>query len=221
MSQDRRGVIDAPFGYGAPHDPQDGRITAPAALRNAPHIAAELVRLAPKRGRVLELASGTGEHAIRFAPALPGLSWQPTEVDPERLASIAAWAAHSPAPNLLPPRRLDATAPGWSRAEAPVEMAVLINLLHLLPEPSVRVLLTEMAQALAPGGKAVVYGPFLRDGKTTSEGDSAFHARIQVEIPGAGYKDVAWVCETLRAAGAEQREIVAMPANNLLLVFGR
>lgn len=207
----------------APPAPTEGdpRISAPAALRNRDAILAQVSRLAPGEGRALELASGSGEHVIAFAPATPGLTWQPSDPDPAKRASIAAWIAECPAPNILPPVDLDAASAGWSTRHGPVDLIVMVNLLHLIPDTAADTVLREIATALAPGGVALIYGPFLRDGQATSEGDAAFHARLQVENPGGGYKDVADVVGKLVRAGLTLIETVRMPANNLLLALER
>lgn len=194
----------------------DGRLNAPSATRNVDALAKALAGLSTK-GAALEIASGTGQHVIRFAPAMPKLTWQPTDPDPARRASITAWTHAQPAPNILAPIDLDACAPGWS-AQTQYDFIFLANLLHLVPSPPASTCLSEIARALKPGGRAVVYGPFLRDGKTTSQGDAEFHARLQVENPGAGYKDLMWVYATWAAAGLIAAAPVEMPANNLLLI---
>lgn len=188
------------------------RRSAPAAGRNMAPILSVLASEAPERGRALELASGTGQHVAALARALPGLDWQPSDLDPGNMASIAAWAE---APNIRPPLVLDACAPGWAARLGRFELVLVVNLLHLVPAPAAETLLAEAALALAPGGLLAVYGPFLREGRTTSEGDAAFDTRLRAEIPGAGYKDLAWV--RARMAAASVRE-VAMPANNLFLL---
>lgn len=194
----------------------DGRLNALSATRNVDALAEALAGLSTK-GAALEIASGTGQHVIRFAPTMPQLTWQPTDPDPARRASITAWTHAQPAPNILAPIDLDACAPGWS-AHAQYDFIFLANLLHLVPSPPASTCLSEIARALKPGGRAVVYGPFLRDGKTTSRGDADFHARLQVENPGAGYKDLMWVYATWAAAGLIAAAPVEMPANNLLLI---
>lgn len=196
----------------------DGRLSAPSALRNRDAIAAALADIAPMRGRALEIASGTGEHVIRFAAVLPGLHWQPTDPDPARRASIAAWSAIGAYPNIAAPIALDACTPGWAAQMPPQDLVFVANLLHLVTDDQARACLDGMAQALAPGGVAVVYGPFLRDGKTTSDGDAAFHARIRAETPGAGYKDLRFVEAAWAEAGLDRDAPCPMPANNLLLV---
>lgn len=214
-----------PGAYASAPSYLDGRLSAPAALRNRDDLTAALAALAPvgtasaaiPTGRALEIASGTGQHVIRFAPAMPGLHWHPSDPDPARRASIAAWMAAEPATNIAPPMHLDACTPGWAAQHGPYDLICLANLLHLVPEDAAQTCLTEMAKALHPGGRAVVYGPFLRDGKTTSDGDAAFDARLKVENPGAGYKDVTWVMAAWKNAGLTPAPSQNMPANNLLL----
>jgi SAM-dependent methyltransferase len=199
----------------------DARMSAPSALRNRDLIAVELARMAPETGRALEIASGTGEHVVRFAAAMPGLDWQPSDPDPRRRASIAAWTAEAGFVNIRSPADLDAARPGWSSAHGPVDVIVLVNLLHLISDAEAGTVLEEIAAALAPGGLFALYGPFLRDGTATSEGDAAFDARLRAQDPAIGYKDVVDTCARLVAAGLRHVETVAMPANNLLLVFER
>ncbi|WP_412507795.1 DUF938 domain-containing protein [Roseovarius sp. SYSU LYC5161] len=200
---------------------EEGRLHAPAAERNAAPIL-ELLRLhAPERGRALELAAGTGQHAAHFAAALPGLDWQPTEIDAERRSSIDAWAAAAGLPNLRAAIDLDVTAPGWGAHHAGQSLVLLVNLLHLVSAIEARTVVSETAQALAPGGVFVLYGPFLRDGEATSEGDAAFDASLRAQDPAIGYKDDFEVIDWLHAAGLELAEVVEMPANNLALVARR
>jgi SAM-dependent methyltransferase len=200
---------------------KDARISAPSALRNRDAITAELTRIAPASGRALEIASGTGEHVIAFAAAMPGLIWQPTDPDPTRRASIAAWMADAALPNILPPRDLDAARPGWAKNHDPADLIVLINLLHLIATPEAQHLLAEVAQALAPGGRFALYGPFLREGRATSEGDAAFHASLKAQDPAIGYKDMGDVIAWAEQRGMAHQRTIPMPANNLLLVFDR
>ncbi|WP_439136716.1 DUF938 domain-containing protein [Roseicyclus sp.] len=199
----------------------DPRISAPSALRNREAITAELTRIAPQHGCALEIASGTGEHVIAFAAAMPGIVWQPTDPEPTRRASITAWVADAGLPNILPPRDLDAAQPGWTKDHGPADLIVLINLLHLISMPEVTTLLAEVAAALAPGGRFALYGPFLRDGCTTSQGDADFDAALRAQDPAIGYKDMADVIAMLQRHGLAHAETIPMPANNLLLVFDR
>ena len=192
----------------------DGRRMVPSAARNAGPVLAVLQGLGLK-GRMLEIASGSGLHAAHMAGAL-GLIWQPTDVDEANFASIAAWAATSGA-DIRPPLRLDATQPGWSASLGQWDAILLVNLLHLIPEPAASGLLAELPKALAPKGTACLYGPFLREGRATSPGDAAFDASLRAQDPAIGYKDLDWVTESL-AAGGLAVEVIAMPANNLMLI---
>lgn len=191
----------------------DGRRHAPSAARNAAPILELLREVMPASGLLLELASGTGQHAAEFAAALPGLTWQPTDINPENMASIRAWTGNT----TLPPAILDATRKGWSTAW-PCDALLAVNLLHLIPTAAAEILLTEAALALRPNGTGLIYGPFLRNGMPTSEGDAAFHSSLQAQDPTIGYKDLAWVTHHLATAGL-QITTRDMPANNLSLIF--
>ncbi|MBF9046096.1 DUF938 domain-containing protein [Rhodobacterales bacterium LSUCC0031] len=210
--------LDLPDGA-APSD--TARLSAPSALRNRDAITAELTRIAPASGRALEIASGTGEHVIRFAAAMPGLTWQPSDPDPTRRGSIAAWTAAAGLPNIRPPLALDAAQPGWAARHGPTDLIVLVNLLHLICDAETKIVLTEVALALAPGGQFALYGPFLRDGAATSDGDAAFHASLRAQDAAIGYKDMADVILWTKEKGMAHHRTIPMPANNLLLVFRR
>ncbi len=201
--------------------PLDGaRLFAPSAERNAPAITALLCEIGPAQGRALEIASGTGQHILALATALPGVEWHPTEIAPERRASIDAYAAEAGLPNLRPAQYLNATAPGWAAAHAPFNLIYIGNLLHLIPQAAALILLTEAAKALTHDGVFVVYGPFLRAGELTSEGDAQFDAELRAADPAIGYKDDDWVNEVLTSAGLDQ-EVRQMPANNLAFIARR
>lgn len=201
------------------HIGDGARLHAPAAERNAADIAQVLRHHAPPEGRALEIASGTGQHVAQFATALPSLHWHPTDIDPQRLASIDAWAGD--AANIAPALHLDATAPGWGLAHGPYDLIVLINLLHLIREDEAQAIVAELAQALETGGRAVLYGPFLRAGELTSQGDAQFHASLQAADPSIGYKDDFDVIDWLHEAGLSLVEVLEMPANNLCLIAQR
>ncbi len=203
------------------HPSDDGRMFAPSAARNAADIAALVAQHAPVSGRALEIASGTGEHAVVFAKAVPGLDWQPTDIDAARRASVDAHAALAGLPNLRPAIALDATAPGWGAAHAGQDLIVLVNLLHLISENEARILIAEVAQTLAPGGLFILYGPFLRDGETTSEGDRSFDASLRAQDPEIGYKDDWDVIDWIHANWLELVQVVEMPANNMAFVARR
>ncbi len=165
----------------------------------------------------MEIASGSGQQIIHFAKAHPGLTWQASDLDPENLASITAWAQFAPAPNLLPPIVLDGAKPGWAQAHAGQSLILMVNVLHLISTPAALTILHECSAALAPNGRLLVYGPFLRDGSTTSPGDALFDADLRARDPAIGYKDLHWVTAQIAANGlAVQSE--PMPANNLMLI---
>ena len=203
------------------HPSEDGRMFAPSAARNAADIATLVADHAPASGRALEIASGTGEHAVTFARAMPGLDWQPTDIDSARRASVDAHAAVAGLPNLRPAIPLDATTPGWGARHAGQDLIVLVNLLHLISEAEAKTLIAEVTQALAPGGHFILYGPFLRDGETTSEGDTAFHGSLRAQDPDIGYKDDWDVIDWLHTNWLELIQVVEMPANNLAFVARR
>jgi hypothetical protein len=192
----------------------DGRRMVPSAARNAEPILQALQGLGLS-GRLLEIASGAGLHAAQMAGPL-GLIWQPTDVEPGNFASIRAWAATSEAA-IQPPIHLDATEAGWAARLGVWDAVLLVNLLHLIPERAAATLLGELGAALAPGGTACLYGPFLRDGQATSPGDAAFDASLRAQDAAIGYKDLAWVTGQLGKAGLSC-DVLPMPANNLLLV---
>ena len=196
----------------------DGRLHAPAAERNTAAILTLLRRHAPDTGRVLELASGTGQHAVAFATALTGLDWTPSEVDPARLDSIRLRAAEAGLANVRDPITLDAAQPGWGARQAGHDLVLLVNLLHLVGAGAARTVIAEAAQALVPGGRLILYGPFLRAGETTSEGDARFHASLTAQDPAIGYKDDFDVADWIHAAGLELADLVEMPANNLAFI---
>ncbi|WP_171103595.1 DUF938 domain-containing protein [Ruegeria sp. HKCCD7255] len=190
----------------------NNRLVAPAAARNADALCNVLKRLAPQSGKALELASGTGQHVAAFAQHLPGLNWQPTEIDPNRRASIDAYS-HGLS-NVATARHLDATVSGWAFDFGEKDLIVLINLLHLISWSKTEILIAETAAALAPGGQFVLYGPFMRNGQLTSAGDQRFHTALIQQDPKIGYKNDADILGLLKESGLNLSEIVDMPANN-------
>ncbi len=200
---------------------QDGKLFAPAAARNMQPLCELLEQVAPKSGGALEIASGTGQHVVAYAHRLPGLIWQPTEVDAARRASIDAHAAEAGLDNILPTLELDATAPGWAQSVEAVDFIVLSNLLHLITEGDAKTLIREAARALKASGKLCIYGPFMRAEELTSEGDRAFHASLIAHDTELGYKDDFDTIDWLQEAGLDLTDVIEMPANNLALVAQR
>ncbi|MFN3370250.1 MAG: DUF938 domain-containing protein [Sphingomonadaceae bacterium] len=196
----------------------DARAHAPATLRNREPILERLQAELPPSGTVLEVASGSGEHAIFFAAALPSLRWQPSDPDPAARASITAWAATADLPNLAPPLDLDVMAPAW-----PIERAdavVAINLLHISPWAATTGLLEGAARLLAPGAPLLVYGPFLEDGVETAPSNLDFDSSLKARNPAWGLRRVEAVAQAA-APWFDEPVRHAMPANNLTLLFRR
>lgn len=206
-------------------DASDRRQHAPATERNRAPILAVLARVLPPRGVVLEVASGTGQHAVAFAAALPGVTWQPSDGDPAALDSIRAWAAEAALPNLAEPLHLDAAAPqDWPLARA--DAVVCINMIHIAPWDACRGLMRGAGRALAGrapdgGGVLVLYGPYRRDGAHTAPSNAAFDDWLKARDPRYGVRDLEAVTAEAAAHGLSLEEIVDMPANNFTLVFRR
>lgn len=192
------------------------RMIAPAALRNVDALCDLMGDLAPASGKALEIASGTGQHVTAFASRLPGLNWQPTEIDPDRRASIDAYATGQT--NIAKAMELNAVVPGWCRRFGGVDLVVLINLLHLISWPETEVLIDEAAKALNPNGRFILYGPFMRDGALTSAGDERFHSALIEQDPDIGYKNDVDIIDQLARSGLRVLDTVNMPANNLAFV---
>lgn len=195
----------------------DGRRMDPSAARNAEYILEALTQLDLK-GRLLELAAGSGFHAAEMAETL-GVDWHPTDVEPINFPSIRAWTEFSGGP-IRAPQLLDATASGWAADRGQWDAILLVNLLHLITEEEAETLFMEVSAALAPNGTFCLYGPFLRDGEPTSPGDRDFDASIRAQDPTVGYKDLDWATEQLEDCGLEV-QVVEMPANNLMLLAKR
>ena len=197
---------------------ENGKLHAPSASRNVGAIVGALETLAPRQGKALEIASGTGEHMVRFAAAFPALTWQPTDIEPARLTSIAAWCAEAGLTNVKPPVILDASVPGWANEFGGQNLIFLSNLLHLISTEEATTIIEESARALAPGGMFVAYGPFLRGEDFASESDLEFDASLRAQSPEIGYKSFESIQRLQVEAGLSALAPIAMPSNNLLLV---
>jgi SAM-dependent methyltransferase len=198
---------------------EGARRSAPAALRNREPIAEVLQDWLPTHGLVLEIASGTGEHAAFFAGRFPALQWQPSDVHPDALESIAAWREVAGLPNLRVPLVVDAASADWpiDRADAMLS----INMVHISPWASALGLLDGAERLLAPGAPLVLYGPWLKDDIETAPSNAAFDADLK-------HRDPAWGLRRVEdfAAAAEERGLAIeatrpVPANNLMLLLRR
>ncbi|MBV6658151.1 MAG: DUF938 domain-containing protein [Devosiaceae bacterium] len=201
-------------------DAADKRLFAPSAQRNRAPIIEALTPHISASGLVLEIASGTGEHAVGFVQSFAHLTWQPTEIDPERLASIEAWTRHASLKGrILPPIAFNPVTERWQGERA--QLVYLSNLLHLISEPAAKAIIATMADAAAPGGMVAIYGPFLRADGFASEGDEAFDEGIRRQSPEAGYKAIDWTESQLSGHGLTKVARLALPANNLLTLWIR
>ncbi len=216
------------------------RRQAPAAARNVGPIGDSLAEWLPPSGLVLEVASGTGDHALAFARRFPNLDWQPTDPDPEALASIAAWRAEGPG-NLLPPLQLDVCEADWPIARADAILCVkihsdscdgsrtrekrgfsvvlCINMIHISPWSAALGLLDGAARVLHAGGALILYGPWLRADTTTAPSNLAFDQQLRKRDPEWGLRKVEdFEAEALKR-GFVLEQARPMPANNLMLLF--
>lgn len=192
---------------------------APATERNREPIAEVLARELPPAGRVLEIASGTGEHAVFFAPRFPTLAWQPTDPDSEALASIAAYRADYEGDNLAAPLLLDAAAPAsWPVSEA--DAILCINMVHISPWAATEGLLEGAAQLLVgKGAPLVLYGPYLEQGVETAPSNLDFDASLKLRDPRWGLRDAEQVDALAASHGLTRTARYALPANNIMLVY--
>lgn len=195
----------------------DKRLYAPAAARNRGPILDVLREELPAEGLVLEIASGTGEHAAHFAAALPGLVFQPTDRDERARASVAAWVAASGLRNLREPLALDATQTPWPVAKA--DAILCINMVHISPWESTESLFATAATMLPEGAPLCLYGPYKRGGVHTAPSNEEFDASLRATNPAWGVRDLETVVACAKNNGFSEPRIVEMPANNLTLVF--
>jgi SAM-dependent methyltransferase len=198
----------------------DLRLDYPATGRNRAPIFAVLQRVLPDGGgTLLELASGSGQHGAWMVAQLPGWHWQPTDVQPEALDSIASWRRHAGVERLLPPVRLDVRAESW-----PVERVQAVfcaNMIHIAPWSCAEGLFAGVGRVLDPGGVLVLYGPFKVGGVHTAPSNAAFDASLRARDPSWGVRDREAVEQLAGTVGLRLVEQVDMPANNQILVFQR
>lgn len=194
-------------------------LSSPSVARNREPILAVLRRILPQAGTVLEIASGTGEHAVFFAAALPHLTWQPTDRDERALRSIATHRATSGLTNLLAPLALDAAAPEWPVGQA--DAIVAINMVHISPWQATQGLMAGAGRLLPPGGVLYLYGAYKENGAHTAPSNAAFDEDLRRRNPEWGVRDLEEVARLAEAHGLTLSERIAMPANNLSLVFRR
>lgn len=198
------------------NDEVNSILHAPAAERNREPIRNVLQSALPARGRVLEIASGTGQHVVYFAEAFPALHWIPSDPDPAQRASIAARTAAAGLDNVAQPLDLDVLG-NWP--DTTVDAVITANLLHVSARETMSALCRGAAAVLVPGGLLHVYGPFKRAGEHTSDGNRQFDLSLQRRDSAWGIRDVEELLAEADAAGLNHADIVDMPANNLSVVL--
>ena len=221
------------FGKDGRRVESDGRLDAAAFHRNHQAIWAELDKfLAGKSGDVLEAGSGTGQHVVHFAGHTPEIIWWPSDTNEQHLKSIAAWRAHAGLANIRPPMRIDLSDPAWcpelhdgSGREnfGPGKLLAVFcaNVIHIAPWRVAGGLFEGAGRYLRADGRLYLYGPFKRDGKHTAISNAVFDTSLRERDPEWGVRDIAEIADLADAAGLALLETVPMPANNLILVFGR
>jgi SAM-dependent methyltransferase len=198
----------------------DGRQFSPSAARNGGPIREVLEKVLPRRGIALEIGSGTGEHVVCFAKAMPGLLWQPSDPDPASRASIAAWIAAEGLANVRTPVAIDVREAVWGvEDEAPFGALISLNMIHIAPWESGLGLLAGAGRLLRPDGVFYLYGPFMRGGAHTAPSNAAFDADLKRRDPRWGVRDTDDLVREAAPHGLGLREVIEMPANNLSLVF--
>jgi SAM-dependent methyltransferase len=194
----------------------DARQFSPSAARNRGPIREVLTRVLPKRGLVLEIGSGTGEHAICFAKALPKLIWLPSDPDATSRASIEAWIATQPLANVRAPVGVDVRRDTWDVEDyAPFDAIISLNIVHIAPWEAALGLLAGAGRLLRPDGVLFLYGPFMLGGLHTAASNAAFDADLKRQDPRWGVRDVTELVSEAAPCGLELREVERMPANNL------
>lgn len=199
------------------HSDNAVRRRAPAAERNRDAILSVLARVLPRSGVVLEIASGTGQHAVHCAAALPDTVWQPSDPDADARDSIAAWRAHAGLANLNTPLALDVLNDDWGIGN--VAAIVCINMIHIAPWEAAESLFRGAGARLAGGGVLFLYGPYRRNGAHTAPSNEAFDQQLRARDPRWGVRDMEAVAALGEKAGLTLVETVAMPANNFSVVF--
>lgn len=204
----------------------DSRLDFAATRRNRQAICDVLTpMLEGHPGQLLEIASGSGQHGVFIADALPQLVWWPTDIDPAHMASIEAWRRHAGNASVKPVSRLDVTQTDWRAGGAmfgwpeKFDAIVNINMIHIAPWPAALGLFEGAARRLGGGGFLYLYGPFQRDGAHTAPSNEAFHRSLMDRNPAWGVRDIGDVCAAANAVGLTLAREVAMPANNLSLIF--
>jgi hypothetical protein len=212
--------------WSSPAGADDGRLDAPAYHRNREPIFAVIEpHLRGRRGTLLELGSGSGQHAADYAGRLPKLNWQPADYDAGALSSIEAWRAFSKLPNVQPALRIDLSQPDWPKRDAPgiaagsLAAIFCANVIHIAPWSVAKGLFAGAPGLLQQGAPLFLYGPFMRGGMHTAPSNEAFDRSLKSRDPEWGLRDMDNVKNLAELGGLALEEIVPMPANNFTLIF--
>jgi hypothetical protein len=199
---------------------------APATQRNREPILEVLQQILPPSGTILEIASGTGEHAVFFAPPLAPRKWLPSDPNPLLRDSITAWSEESKSDNLYPPLDIDAQLPVWTVeketfTDSPIVAIVNINMIHISPWSACLGLMSGAGRILPPGGILYLYGPYKQNGQHTAPSNAAFDESLRSQNPVWGVRNLEDVVAAAKAENMTLQKIYQMPANNLSVVFKR
>ncbi|MEH2177180.1 DUF938 domain-containing protein [Nostoc sp.] len=209
--------------------PKDARKYAPATERNREAILEVILQVLPENGTILEIASGTGEHAVFFASRLKDYLWLPTDVNPQSRASIISWTEHNVCDNVYAPLELDVREPVWAVENGgfdwlntkPIVAIVNINMIHISPWSACLGLMAGAGRILKAGGILYLYGPFKQGGEHTAASNAAFDEYLRTENPEWGVRNLDDVIAVASAQNLILQQIYQMPANNLSVVFQR
>ena len=194
------------------------KLYSDSASRNAPYISEVLSEYLPDKGKVLELASGTGQHCIYFSEKFSDLEWQPSDIDKKRLESIEAYIQEITQANIKRPLLIDATVEKWDTQINNYDAIIAINILHLISFKEMKNLVRGSSSALKGNGHLIFYGPFMRGSELTSDEDFKFHSSLVACDPEIGYKDDFDILDEIEANNLCPEAVIEMPANNLMLI---
>jgi cyclopropane fatty-acyl-phospholipid synthase-like methyltransferase len=199
----------------------DLRQSSPSTARNREPILTVLQGVLREDAHVLEVASGSGEHAVFFASVMPGVTWQPSDPDADARASIEAWRQSAALPNVLPPLDIDLASAEWRTPRDHYDAIVAINVIHISPWEATLGLMACAARLLAPDGWLITYGAYKYRGEHTAPSNESFDQWLKARDPRFGVRDTEAVTTAAREQGFARHQVVKMPANNFTLIFGR
>jgi len=201
----------------------DNRQYAPATQRNCDVILEILLEILPQQGTMLEIASGTGEHSVFFAPHLQPRKWIPSDPNPLAIASITDWQKHYPSDNLLAPLQIDVTETDWSSKEAlqsqDIRAIININMIHISPWQACLGLMAGAKSLLPVGGILYLYGAFKQNGQHISCSNGEFDSSLRYQNSEWGVRDLDDVITVASAQNLVLQKVKAMPANNFSVIF--